>query len=51
MNQKEIQTLIDQSEALQELIPEQWRGLISGFGEQAVSGNLVDSPKVTVYSG
>ena len=62
INQNEIQTLIDQSEELQELIPENLRGLASGFGPQAAgiasqddSPNIVDArvrlPKVTVYSG
>merc|ERR1712127_861115 len=32
INQNEIQTLIDQSEELKELIPENLRGLASGFG-------------------
>merc|ERR1712037_877962 len=58
--QNEIQTLIDQSEELKELIPENLRGLASGFGSQAAgivsqddTSNIVEAriPQVTIYSG
>ena len=42
INQNEIQTLIDQSEELKELIPENLRGLASGFGPQVINQLIND---------
>merc|ERR1712142_20764 len=48
INQNEINELIKQSEALQELIPEQWQGLINN---NVPSPNSVVNARTTVYSG
>merc|ERR1712156_807099 len=48
IDQNEINELIKQSEALQELIPEQWQGLIKN---NVPSPNSVVNARTTVYSG
>jgi len=48
IDQNEINELIKQSEALQELIPEQWQGLINN---NVPSPNSIVNARTTVYSG
>merc|ERR1719495_1195469 len=48
IDQNEINELIKQSEALQELIPEQWQGLIKN---NVPSPNSVVNARTTLYSG